>query len=340
MLDSFTSSIKKEYTGRASEFEGVVETIYFGGGTPSQMPTCYLDEIISVLPLDNVREFTLEVNPEDVDSGFLKWISSSPVTRVSMGVQSFNNSELMTIGRRHTPGKASGAVMGLREAGISNISLDIMYGLPGQTVDSFLESLDQLVALQPEHISAYALMLEPGTRLSSMIKTGKIKDVNQEDSDMMYQSMCHVLGNEGYEHYEISNFARPGFRSIHNSSYWNLTPYLGLGPSAHSYTGGRRRFNPSLLKQYIDSPVVCPVVEDISDANAENEYIMIRMRTAEGLNIHDFKRRFGASRVAELKKRIESVSSKLCIDSDYVRIPESLWLVSDPIIVDLMTETC
>lgn len=337
--EQFTDAIVHEYCRRAAELTEPVRTIYIGGGTPSQLPARCLDRIIAELPLADVVEFTIEVNPEDVDADFAAWLAASPVNRVSMGIQSFNPAELDAIGRRHTPGRAVEAVRLLRSAGIDNLSLDLMYGLPGQTTESFARSLQLTLDLAPEHISAYALMLEPGTRLSAMIAAGKISDVSQEESDEMYRNLCHVLRGAGYDHYEISNFALPGRRSAHNSSYWDLTPYLGLGPAAHSFTGGLRRANAPSVKRYLADSAGALSVESLSKEEAIDEYIMIRLRTAAGLDLDDFQRRFGPEATNDLRRKINAAASRLTFTTpDTVRIPEDLWLVSDPIIVDLMTD--
>lgn len=337
--ERFTDAIVLEYRRRAAELAEPVRTVYIGGGTPSQLPARCLDRIIAALPLADVTEFTIEVNPEDVDAEFAAWLSASPVNRVSMGIQSFNPAELNAIGRCHTPGRAVEAVRLLRSAGIENLSLDLMFGLPGQTAESFARSLEMTLDLEPEHISAYALMLEPGTRLSAMIAAGKISDVSQEESDEMYRNLCHTLRRAGYDHYEISNFALPGRLSAHNSSYWNLTPYLGLGPAAHSFTGGLRRANAPSVKRYIEDSAEALTVESLSKAEAIDEYIMIRLRTAAGLDLDDFRHRFGAEATDRLRIKIDAAGKRLTFTApDVVRIPEHLWLVSDPIIVDLMTD--
>lgn len=335
----FAEAIVSEMRRRANELTDPVTTVYIGGGTPSQLSPRELDRIIAALPLADVTEFTIEVNPEDVDAGFATWLATSPVDRVSMGIQSFIPSELDAIGRRHTPGRALEAVRLIRDAGIRNLSLDLMYGLPGQTAESFARSVDMTLDLAPEHISAYALMLEPGTRLSAMIASGKLSEIPQEESDSMYRRLCDTLRRAGYDHYEISNFALPGRRSAHNSAYWNLTPYLGLGPAAHSYTGGLRRFNAPSVKRYLADSAASLTVESISESEAIDEYIMIRLRTSDGLDVADFRRRFGDDATARLQRKITAAACRLTSAAENrVRIPEDLWLVSDPIIVDLMTD--
>lgn len=333
----FSKALIKEYETRKTALEGRVNTIYIGGGTPSQMPVTAYDELFTHLPDDTV-EFTMEVNPEDVDRDFAQWLSKSPVNRVSMGVQSFISSELEAIGRRHTPGKAAEAVEMLRDAGIRNISLDLMFGLPEQTLGSFAESLERTLSLTPEHISAYALMLEPGTRLTAMINAGKISEPDSDEAERMYRHLCDTMRENGYEHYEISNFALPGYRSRHNSSYWNFTPYLGLGPSAHSYLGGRRYFNAPAVKKYIENPCNPVADESLNLSKSIDEYIMVRLRTAEGISLDDFEKRFGARSLGNLMKRAGRISSNLIQETGHLRIPEELWIVSDPIIIELFED--
>lgn len=212
------------------------------------MPLPLLSRLINGLrerlDLEAVEELTVEANPDDVTPEWCRAVSQLGVNRVSMGVQSFEDKILRLIGRRHTAQQAAEAVACLRAAGIDNISLDLIFGLPGQTPESWAASVRQAIDLQPQHISAYGLTYEEGTRLWHLRERGEVTEVPEEQCLEMYRILVDALQAAGYEHYEISNFAKPDYRSRHNSSYWNDTPYLGLGAAAHSYDGRVRRYNP------------------------------------------------------------------------------------------------
>ncbi|MDE5915376.1 MAG: radical SAM family heme chaperone HemW, partial [Duncaniella sp.] len=237
-MEAYTDALINEWHVRSETFEEAVDTLYFGGGTPSSLPPQLFKRIIDALDLDPrlLREATVEANPEDVTADWVRFIvNETPLRRVSMGIQSFDDSELHTVGRRHTAARAIEAVETLRAEGIANISCDLIYGLPGQDMKSWERSLSTLTGLRPEHISAYLLSYEPGTRLSVMLDQGKITETPDEVVEAMYALLCETTAKEGYRHYEISNFALPGKEAIHNSSYWDGSPYIGLGPGAHSW---------------------------------------------------------------------------------------------------------
>ena len=328
-----------EWEQRREELDSPLNTLYIGGGTPSSIPTELLSRLIDTLKSPSMKEITVEVNPEDMTRELASALVEHGVNRVSMGVQSLIDCELEAVGRRHTAADAINAVATLREAGVKNISLDLIYGLPLQTVDSWQQSVEGIIALHPEHLSAYSLSYEPGTRLTTRLNCGKIRETPQEVSEAMYRYLCHRLGASGYEHYEISNFALPYRKSIHNSSYWNMTPYLGLGPSAHSYTGGTRKFNPGSLKQYLLQKGVVWQEEDETDLERFNDYVMVRLRTAEGIDLDDAAQRFG-SRAKELiyntaAPYLDSGQMQLT-PGGALRISEESWIVSDGIMCEFM----
>lgn len=336
----YVDALKREYSRRNSEIELPPQTIYIGGGTPSILPISELQRIIDFLPLDAVEEFTIEVNPEDVTDEFAEFISSSPVNRVSMGVQTFNDAALKAIGRRHTAADAIAAVEKLRIAGISNLSIDLIFGLPGQNLSDWSQNLDMLLSFNPEHLSTYSLMYEPGTRLWAMRESGKIDEISDELSERMYLLLCEKTAMKGYEHYEISNFCRPGFHSRHNSAYWNLTPYLGLGVSAHSFDGSIRRFNPSNIKKYIDGVGIVCIAEETTLSQRINEYLLIRLRTATGIDISMYKHLFGATEFNRLLNQAKThlATGKMELTSTYLSILPTYWLISDTILVDLFVD--
>jgi len=278
-----------------------VRTIYLGGGTPSQLGPSCIRVILEVLEknfdLSNCEEITMEANPEDfVDESWPffegRFLPGNPlphtINRISMGVQSMVDSELRILRRRHDSNHVRIAVKRLREANINNISLDLMYGLPTQTLVSWEYSIDELLKLQPKHISAYNLSIEEGTPLYALVQKGELTPCDDETCLAMAALLRKKLKAAGYEQYEISNYALPGYHSRHNSSYWSNTSYLGLGPGAHSYDGHRQRsWNAPDVQDYL-SGQRHEEVEILSDLDLYNERIMLGLRTANGIPMSYF----------------------------------------------------
>ncbi len=337
-LSLYVTALERELSARADELGGSdITTLYIGGGTPSILPMDVLERLLAILPMGNAVEVTMEVNPEDITPEMSRFISTLPVNRVSMGVQSMVDEELKSVGRRHSADDVRRAVSLLRSAGINNLSLDLIYGLPGQTLDTWQKSMREVLAFSPEHLSAYSLMLEPGTRLWAQYQAGKYAETSQDVSEQMYLSLCECAASSGMEHYEISNFAMPGYRSVHNSGYWNLTPYLGLGASAHSFDGNVRRANPASLKKYLDNPARAFDVEDMNADERANEYMLLRLRTVEGLDVDEFAQRFGDSAQKDLlAKAVRYMDhGHMVYRNGCLSIPERHWLISDSILVEL-----
>ena len=275
-------------------------TLYLGGGTPSQLPLPLLSRLVNglreVFALDAVEEFTIEANPDDVTPEWCEGVVSLGANRVSMGVQSFEDDILRLIGRRHTASQIYEAVSRLSMAGIHNISLDLIYGLPGQTPVSWADTVQQALKLHPQHISAYNLTYEEGTRLWRQRERGEVVEVPEEQCLEMYRILLDRLQAAGYEHYEISNFALPDCYSRHNSSYWDDTPYLGLGAAAHSYDGAVRRYNPSDLNAYIDKVLAGQIAyqeENLTWWERYDERVMLGLRTARGVDALAIRQEFG-----------------------------------------------
>lgn len=299
----YIASLVTELNLRKSEITGPLKTLYIGGGTPSQIPEEYFGKLIrdigKIVCLDRLEEFTLEANPEDINLSKCDVWKESGVNRLSLGVQSMNDQELKRIGRRHGSDTVRIAVDLLKKF-FDNISLDVMFGIPSQSMESYFNTLEEILKLEPRHISSYSLMLEPGTAMTHLVETGKIDLPAEEQWLDMFSMTSEILKSRGYSQYEISNFSLPGFESKHNYSYWEGTPYLGLGPGAHSYDGARiRRANPADLKGYIkkfnnsisDSPFY--IEEILSDEELREETIMTRLRTCKGLNVNEFENKFG-----------------------------------------------
>ena len=265
-------------------------TVYLGGGTPSQLTHEQLlqlfHHIYKVYTIAPDAEVTMECNPDDVTADFARLLDRLSVNRVSMGVQTFDDDRLRFLHRRHSAWQAGQAVTQLRQAGIHNISIDLMYGFPGQSLDQWRDDIRQALELDVEHLSAYSLTYEEDTPLYRLLQAGKVEETDEELSRTMYYELIDWLTASGYEHYEISNFARQGFRSRHNSSYWNDTPYVGIGAAAHSYDGSRRQWNVADLQLYIESiEKGQPQTEHelIDEETRYNERIMLSLRTADGL---------------------------------------------------------
>lgn len=308
-----------------------IRTLYFGGGTPSLLNPRGIKQIVEALYQEahrhqitiDIQEFTIEVNPDDVTEERCTEWQEIGVNRVSMGVQSWNDDELRKVGRRHTAAAARKAYNILRLY-FSNVSLDLIFGLPGQTLESWEQNVKETVALHPEHISAYSLMFEEGTALTKLRDKGKISEPSEELSLRMFNSLIDRLKAAGYEHYEISNFALPGYRSKHNSSYWQALPYLGLGPAAGSYDGHRiRRMNHASINEYLkryqhrDATEIADI-EMLTDSELLEEYILVRMRMKEGIPFDDFEKRFGKGCLSILMDAIGSMP-----DSGLIRLSES-----------------
>lgn len=287
---SYVSALRREMLLRRSEIDSSrVPSLYIGGGTPSQLPSSLLLEMFQAIKesftLADEAEVTIEVNPDDVTPHLIKALRQTPVNRISMGVQTFSDSLLRFLNRRHTSAQALQAVQLFREAGYNNISLDLIYGLPGQTFKDWACDVRQLLALDVPHISAYALSYEEGTPLHKMLQENKVSEVSEDLSWQMYDYLIDETAASGFEHYEISNFAKPEMRAKHNSSYWDGSPYLGLGPGAHSYDGDSvRRSNNASVKSYVFSTEDVPhQVEVLSHDEQYNELVMTRLRTVSGL---------------------------------------------------------
>lgn len=293
LMDAYTDALVREirlYGEKAAGY--VTDTVYLGGGTPSYLGEARLCRILRAVrehfSLAENAEITIECNPESTDRRLLEALLSSGANRLSFGVQAAHDDELRRIGRIHDFEKAKNAVLLARSCGFHNISLDLMYGLPGQTQEMFLDSLSQCLALEPTHLSCYGLKLEPATKMGREKPTLPDDDA-QADT---YLAMCGELRRHGFEHYEISNFALPGFRSRHNSRYWDLSEYIGLGPGAHSLFGGRRFEFPRDITAFIDGTSAVRNEEEVPDFERQNEYLMLRLRTSDGVELRDLEERY------------------------------------------------
>ncbi len=321
--------------------ETQLNTIYLGGGTPSTLAPELLKKIFlyinNVYRVGDEVEITLECNPDDVTYSFVELLKQLSINRVSIGVQTFNSQRLTFLRRRHTVQQVFDAVKLLRQAGIDNISVDLIYGFPDQTLSEWQHDIDSALSLDVEHISVYALSYEEGTPLERMLQQGMIKEVDEELSRDMYYYSKQRLEQAGYEHYEISNYARKGHRSRHNNAYWNHTPYIGLGAGAHSFDGNVRSWNVADLSRYmqaIDSSQL-PAEHEILDADTMyNDTVMIALRCSDGLQLSQLSPSHRSYCLSMAQKFINS--GLLVYNDDCLRLASEGLFVSDMIIRELM----
>jgi oxygen-independent coproporphyrinogen-3 oxidase len=299
-IDTFVNALIKEIAIQKNYLDTPVETIYFGGGTPSLLNTTHLDKIMEAIymhyKIATEVEFTLEANPDDMDVAKASMWKSKGINRLSIGIQSFQEEALAWMNRAHTTNQSHSAIEIAKKIGIHNISTDLIYGTPLLSDEALLKDLEILHQYEIPHISCYALTVEEKTALYSLIEKKKIEDVDTEKQARHFEMVVHALLNKGFEHYEISNFAKPGHQSKHNSNYWKGTPYLGLGPSAHSFNANSRQWNIAHNQLYIHSLMENKVpfeIENLEVVTQFNEYVMISLRLLEGISLTEIESRFG-----------------------------------------------
>lgn len=347
LMADYTEALCQEMLMRKDELHGEpITTVYFGGGTPSLLSEPLLKklflQIYKVYAPAREAEVTLECNPDDVTPNFITCLRQLPVNRVSMGAQSFSEHHLAFVRRRHHAHQIEQAVRLLRMANIRNISIDLMFGFPNETLKEWESDLQQALDLKTEHLSAYCLTYERGTPLYKMLHENKVKEADEELSRQMYYLMIDTLTAAGYEHYEISNFARIGFRSRHNSCYWNDTPYLGLGAAAHSYLNGSRMWNVANIKSYIkqlNNGQLAVEEREILDSNMHyDDRIATALRTREGIDLNALKRDFGIDYaqyfLSTAQKHIKA--NLLQLHENHISLTRQGLFVSDGIMADLM----
>lgn len=301
MRNEYIDAVCREMKLRKNYLNKPISTIYLGGGTPSMLDEENLNKLFlyinNVYSVNANAEVTMECNPDDVTPEFANIISRLPINRVSMGAQTFSDKRLALLHRRHNAGEVSKAVMLLRKVGIHNISIDLMFGFPNESLEQWKEDILAALALNVEHISAYSLMYEEGTPLWNMLKSGKIEEIDDDLSIAMYNELVSQLTASGYEHYEISNFAKPGFRSRHNSSYWHQVPYIGLGAAAHSFDMKSRQWNVADVRKYIKSinSNIIPMERETLDKDTiMNDIITTALRTSDGIDLKKVENMLGS----------------------------------------------
>ena len=359
-FNEYADAVIAEIRDRRKELEmnmsaqDAVNTLYIGGGTPSVLPLDVLSRIVGAVsqteqlslvtepvevttPTELFDEFTVEVNPEDiVEKGreYVRGLLALGVNRISMGIQSFNDDILRWMNRRHDAGNAVKAFHILRESGVRNISIDLIFGISQLTDETWKDTIEKALELSPEHISAYQLSIEEGSALAKMVADGRYVEASEEQCRRQYDILCRCLGRSGYHHYEISNFAKPGFEAVHNSAYWRRAPYIGLGPGAHSLTGNVRSWNSQELPYRSpdgSSATYSRTSETLSPEDIRVERIMLSLRTDKGLE---------AAELYSLAGRtvINSLLSEGALEKQggSIRIPESRLFTSDEIIRELI----
>ena len=319
--------LRKDYTGQEQ-----IETIYFGGGTSSLLSADELQVLISEItnhyPVSSSAEITLEANPDDLNPQKVKELRQTLINRFSIGVQSFFEEDLKWMNRAHNAREAQSAVKRVQDAGFENITVDLIYGYPLLSDDKWKSNIQQLIELQVPHISSYSITVEPATALASFIHSGKQKPMDETQSAGQFLMLMEQLQEAGFEHYEISNFAKPGMYSRHNSNYWQGVPYLGIGPSAHSYNGDTRQWNVSNNSRYIEAiqqKKIPSEIETLSTENRVNEFIMTSLRTSWGMNLDTISKQFGSDYAAEIQNGLEPFLDKS-------------WIITKDQIVTLTTE--
>lgn len=342
----YVTALCRELTMRKDYLKGEkVETIYFGGGTPSQLGkddfTLIFDTIHELYGLEQSQEITLEANPDDLTPEYLIMLSTLPFNRISMGIQTFDDATLKLLNRRHNAQTAIEAVGRCREAGFRNISIDLIYGLPGETRERWESDLRQAIDLNVEHISAYHLIYEEDTPIYKMLKQHRIDEVDEDSSLQFFTLLMEHLQKAGYEHYEISNFCRPGKQSRHNTSYWKGIPYLGCGPSAHSFNGTTREWNVSSIDTYIkgiEENRRAFETEFLDPATRYNEFIITTMRTAWGTPIEKLKQEFGDEMWDYCRKMAAPylANGKLEVHDGALRLTREGIFISDSVMSDLL----
>ncbi len=346
LKDEMLSAIKKEIQLRYNELENkTLKSLYFGGGTPSVLSVdeikSLIDEIQKYFSFDNNIEITLESNPDDLNKNFLEELSQTEINRLSIGTQSFFDEDLKLMNRAHNASEAESSIKRAQDFGLENISIDLIYGSPTSNFEIWKDNLSKTIELQVPHVSSYALTVEPKTALEKWIENGKIRSPEETEQNQEFYYMKDFLKDNGFDHYEISNFGKPGFHSKHNSAYWKSEPYLGIGPSAHSYNGHLERSwnianNPIYIKNLNQN--ILPIEKEIlTEKDRFNEMIMIGLRTIWGVDLNKFNQNFSSEVIDYLNQEIKSKieSGILEIENNYLKIPEKHWFLADGIASDL-----
>lgn len=344
--ETYVDSVVKELELRKEYLSGEgIGTIYFGGGTPSQLDIRAFERIFETISrlyqIDDDAEITLEANPDDMTLGYVEGIATLPFNRVSMGVQSFKDEDLHFLNRRHDSRQAFKAIALCKENGFTNLSIDLIYGLPGQSMEDWQFNLSEAIRLDIPHLSSYHLIYEEGTPLFRQLHTGKVKPVMEELSVAMFTELIDTLADAGYEQYEISNFAKNKLYSRHNSSYWKGIKYLGVGPSAHSFDGKTRQWNVSSMTKYfkgIAAGLPDVEMEELDTKTSYNDFIITGLRTMWGVDLHELQKLYGEELLTYcMKQAAPHLKNGLLVNADSVlKLTRQGIFISDGIMSDLL----
>lgn len=334
------AALRKDYAG-----DETVETIYLGGGTPSQLTGQQVKDIIghiyNIYSVSENAETTIEMNPDDISQPLLQSLKEAGVNRLSMGIQTFNEQNLKFLNRRHTAAEAIDKVKMCQDCGFDNISIDLIYGMPVESHDDWIADIEKAISLGTQHISAYHLIYEEGTRMTQLLEQGIITETDEEESLSQFKTMIDMLKSAGFVHYEISNFCKPGFESKHNSSYWKGKKYTGIGPSAHSFDGNNRQWNIANLDEYIykvNNGQQFWEEEILSTAEKYNDLILTSLRTMWGLDMNMLEKTFGKTYLDYCMKNAMPHIERgtLSLQDGIMKLTENGIFVSDDIMSDLM----
>lgn len=322
-----------------------IDTIYFGGGTPSLLTPIQVEKILNQISVKfdilNEAEITIEANPGTVDLKFIKEYFELGINRVSLGIQSFDDDELKFLSRIHNSEEAINAYNEIRKAGFENVSIDLIFGIPGQTIEKWIKNLKFIKSLDPEHISAYNLIYEQNTKLETLRKKRVFKPSSEELEEKLFLQASFLLETYGYEHYEVSNFSKPGFRSRHNQKYWHHVPYFGFGPSSHSFYDGVRYWNYNNLAKYYEliNRKILPIKnkEKLNDINLLNEVIMLNLRS-DGLNIKQLKDEFNIDVMSIIDNKIDKYKNLINVKNSYIKINKNQYFRLNEIILSLIID--
>ena len=350
LKDRFLEALKAEIVARKDYLQGdAVNTIYFGGGTPSLLSLKEIGELLHLInahyPVASNAEITLEANPDTLSLEYLEGLRQLGVNRLSIGIQSFFDNDLKYLSRRHDSHHAQKCLDWAKQAGFENIGIDLIYGLPSSNADQWNKNLDIFFAYGLPHLSAYALTLEPNAILTKQIELGKVQPVNEEDALRDYEILSQRAAENGYLHYEISNFCQLGMHSKHNASYWFGTPYIGFGPSAHSFDGNSRQWNVSSVEKYcvsVPKTVEGSAIEKeiLSPEQHYDEYVMLRLRTHWGIDLKWLKREMGErfSTYCEQHAQPLIAQGRLSQTREFLYLTDQQMLFADGIAEELFWE--
>jgi oxygen-independent coproporphyrinogen-3 oxidase len=345
-IPEMMEAIGKEAGMRKNYLTEKIETIYFGGGTPSLIANgevrSTIERLYSLFVVDADVEITLEANPDDITEESLAGWKEAGINRLSIGIQSFFEEDLQWMNRAHNAEQAGNCIVLAQKAGITNISIDLIYGTPTLTDEKWEENVQTALSLNIPHLSCYALTVEPKTALAKLIETKQLADVDADKQARHFLLLTQWLTEAGFEHYEISNFALPGFRSRHNSSYWAGTSYLGLGPSAHSFNGKSRQWNVSnnaLYQKALEAGELPFEEEQLTATQQLNEFIMTRLRTIEGISLKMVKEKWGEEKTLALVQSAQKYLTykHIIIIDDHLQLTAEGKFLADGIAADLFT---